>query len=243
MRSVLTLIATLATVVFNVLAAAGYLNGVTPGAISDRYPTVLTPANFAFSIWTLVYLGLIAFSIYQLVPRNLVRFRSVRSLYVVTCVLNCLWLYFWHREQIGYCLGLIAAMALVLIAIIAQFSRLDDQSGGLFTKSPIGLYAGWVMAATLVNLVIFLKYLNTDLSSAVWSAIGAAALLVAAGVAVLIRFAFRNYLFSLSIAWAATAIAVEQSGNTAIVVAASICVIVCLIMAISFVMHQKSSTT
>jgi len=242
MRSILLLVATVGTIVFNGMAAAGYVNGVTPEVISDKYPTVLTPAGYAFSIWSLIYLGLISFSIYQLLPRNLVRFRSVRSLYVITCVLNCSWIYFWHHDQLAFCLGLIFALLVTLIAILFQLHRLDDKGGALFTTTVFGIYAGWVTAATLVNFSILLKSQNLDISSTAWNVIGVAAILLAAALGVLIRFRLRNFLYPLAIAWAAAAIAVNQSGNTAIVVAGSICVIVCLLMAISFVMDQKGST-
>lgn len=243
MRSILLLVATVGTIVFNGLAAAGYVNGVTPEVISDKYPTVLTPAGYAFSIWSLIYAGLIAFSIYQMLPRNLVRFRSIRSLYVMSCVLNCSWIYFWHREQIGVCFGLIVALLVTLIVILIQFARSRDESGPVFTKGVFGLYSGWVTAATLVNFSILLKYLDLGISATVWSLLGAFFLMLAAAMAVFIRFQLRNYVYPLAVAWAATAIAVKQSGNTVIVITASICVIVCLVLAASFVMNQRSTTT
>src|SRR5688572_22486589 len=88
MRSILVLAATIGVIVFNWLAATGRLGSDT-GAISDKYPTMLTPAGYAFSIWSLIYLGIIAFSIYQMLPANLSRFRSVRSFYIFSCALNC----------------------------------------------------------------------------------------------------------------------------------------------------------
>lgn len=239
MRSVLLLVATVATIVFNGLASAGYINNVTPAVISDRYPTVVTPAGYAFSIWSLIYVGLISFSIYQLLPRNLVRFRSVRSLYVITCVLNCSWIFFWHRDEIGYCLALIGALLVTLIAILVQFRRSGEN--GIVTKGVFGLYAGWVTAASLVNAAIFLKSIDADIGPSGWQALGVGMLILTAVAAAVIRWRLKNYTYPLAIAWAATAIAVKQSGNTAIVVAASFAVIVGLVMAVSFVMEGRES--
>ncbi len=243
MRSILLLVATVGTIIFNGLAATGRVNGVTADAISDKYTTVLTPAGYAFSIWSLIYLGLIAFSIYQMLPGNLIRFRGVRSLYIISCVLNCSWIYFWHREQIGVCLGLIFALAVTLVVILVQFDRLADERGAIFTKGVFGLYSGWVTAAMLVNFVIFLRYFEVGFSNVVWSLVGVVLIILAGCLAALVRFRLRNYLYPLAIAWAVTAIAVKQSGNTAIVIAAALCVIVCLVLAASFVMNQKSTTT
>lgn len=243
MRSILVLVATIATIAFNGLAAAGYVNGVTPEVISDKYPTVLTPAGWAFTIWSVIYIGMIAFSVYQLLTDNLVRFRTVRSVYIASCLLNCTWIYFWHRDQIGVCLLLILGLLVSLIGILVLLRRPGSDVGPLFTKTPFGLYAGWVTAATLVNFAVFLKSMGVGFSSVAWNVLGVTCLALAAGLAVVVRMQIRNYLYSLAIAWAATAIAVKQSGNTSIVVSASICVIVCLVMAVSFVMHQKSTTT
>ncbi|MEO6656393.1 MAG: TspO/MBR family protein [Pyrinomonadaceae bacterium] len=243
LRSIVVLVATIATIAFNGLAAAGYINGVTPEVISDKYPTILTPAGYAFTIWSVIYLGMLAFSIYQLFPANLLKVRAVRSLYIISCVLNCAWIYFWHREQIGICLALILSLLVTLILMLVRFRRFGADGGPLFTKSVFGVYAGWVTAATLVNLVIFVKYLGVEMSSTMWNTLGVGFILIAAVLAVIARLKIQNYLYPLAIAWAATAIAVKQSGNTAIVVASSVCVIVCLVMAVSFVLDQKSTTT
>src|SRR4051794_35270801 len=108
LRSILVMLATLVTIAFNALAAVGHINNVTPAEISARYPTVFTPAGYAFSIWSLIYLCLIAFSIYQVLPSKLERFRGVRTLYIASCVLNCAWIYFWHHGYIGLCVLIIA---------------------------------------------------------------------------------------------------------------------------------------
>ncbi len=73
-RAVLVLVATLGTIVFNALAATGHINGVTPEMVSGKYPTVVTPAGYAFTIWSLIYVGLLAFSVYQLLPSQLAAF-------------------------------------------------------------------------------------------------------------------------------------------------------------------------
>ncbi|MBA3770315.1 MAG: tryptophan-rich sensory protein, partial [Blastocatellia bacterium] len=96
LRAVLVLVATAAVIIFNALAASGRLFGVDTGDVSNRYPTVITPAGYAFSIWSLIYLGLVAFSIYQLLPVQLAKFRGVRTMYLLSCVFNCAWLFAWH---------------------------------------------------------------------------------------------------------------------------------------------------
>ncbi len=243
MRAVLVIVATIATIVFNGLAATGRVNDVTPEVISDKYPTVLTPAGYAFSIWSLIYLGMAAFSIYQMLGANLLRFRPVRSLYIFSCLLNCGWIYFWHRDQIGVCLIFIFALLVTLILMLILFKRMGSQNGSLFTKVPFGIYAGWVTAASLVNFVIFLKYKDVELSNSAWSVLGVLLILCAAALAVIVRLKLKNYFFPLAIAWALTAIAVKQGGHTAIVVAAALGVVICLVTSGSVVTSLKDSTS
>ncbi|HEV8590538.1 MAG TPA: hypothetical protein VGQ55_00430, partial [Pyrinomonadaceae bacterium] len=74
-RAILVLAATLGMIAFNWLAAVGRIGGVTPEFISSSHPTPLTPAPYVFTIWSLIYLGMIAFSILQIMPAHIARFR------------------------------------------------------------------------------------------------------------------------------------------------------------------------
>ena len=247
-RSILVLAATIGVIVFNWLAATGRLGSDT-GAISDKYPTMLTPAGYAFAIWSLIYLGIVAFSIYQMLPANLSRFRNIRSFYIFSCALNCAWLYFWHREQIAVCFAVILALAINLFVICyllrdpASRSRPKSTGDTWAAKAPFGIYFGWVTAATLVNFTILLKFWNVALSPSTGTVLAVSLILLAAGLAVAVRLKLTNYFYPLAIAWALTAIAVKQSGQTAIVSAAAIGVVACLIASASFVMGLRSSTT
>jgi hypothetical protein len=243
LRSYLVLLATLGTIAFNWLAAVGRINGVTPEMVSNAYPTPITPAGYAFAIWSLIYLGLIAFSIYQLLPSNIDRFRNIRSLYILSCALNCGWIYFWHNDQIVICLAIIAALALTLFFINRQLGPLDSPSDIWIVKGTFGIYFGWVTAATLVNFAVMLAYLRVNLSPTSNSVMAAGLILLAAALGVATRAAYRNFFYPLAIAWALTAIAVKQSGHTIVVTAAAVGVIACLIASLSFVLTLNSSTS
>ncbi len=241
-RAVLVLAATVGTIAFNWIAAAGYVNGVTPAEISDKYPTVITPAGYAFSIWSLIYLGLICFSIFQLLPANLTRLRGFRSPYILSCALNCAWIFFWHSDQIAISFVIIAAMLATLIVINIKASRLESLKDSIVVKIPFGLYVGWLSAATLVNFAILLIYLKIETES-ISSLLGVILIFLAAGFGIFMRVSFSNFVAPFAVAWALTAIAVKQSGNTLIVSAAAVGVIACLIAALSFVIGLPSSNT
>ena len=67
-KQIITLLATIITLTVNGLANVLPLNGLTTGDISDRFEIYFVPAGYVFSIWGLIYLGLILYSIYQVLP-------------------------------------------------------------------------------------------------------------------------------------------------------------------------------
>jgi hypothetical protein len=242
-RSLLVIVATFGTIVFNFFAAAGKINGTTPEEISAKYETLVTPAGYAFAIWSLIYAGIIAFSVYQVLPANIAKFRNIRTFFVLSCALNCGWIYFWHHDQIFVCLVLIFLLGVSLFLINLNLRTTQTPGEYWLVKVPFGIYFGWVTAATLVNFAILLVYLKVEMTDMVWTIVSVVLILVAAGLGVLMRIRLTNYLYPLAIAWALTAIAVKQSGQTAIVVACAMGVVVSLIATLSFVVKLPSSTT
>jgi benzodiazapine receptor len=241
LQPVLVLMATVGMILFNYFAATGILGGVATNVVSDKYPTVITPAGFAFSIWSLIYTGCIAFSIYQILPRNIERFRSIRRAYILSCAANCAWLYFWSREMIVVCLGVILILLASLAFINSKLKKTETSGEYWFAKFPFGIYFGWVTVATILNATIAIVYLGVKVSDSTAVFLGAGLLLAAAALGVIVRIKLTNYFYPLAIAWALTAVAVKQSGKSLIVASAAVGVIACLIAAISFIMTMPSS--
>ena len=69
-RQILTLISIFAAFGMNVLANIAPPKDMTIGEISNELfgDILITPANYAFVIWGLIYLGLISFAVYQALP-------------------------------------------------------------------------------------------------------------------------------------------------------------------------------
>lgn len=242
LQQILVIVATVGLIVFNYLAATGQLGGVPTNYVSDKYPTRITPAGYAFAIWSLIYLGCIAFSIYQALPAQAERFRRLRTVYIMSCAANCGWLYFWHQESVLVCAGLIFILLGTLAALNIYLRKTETLGEFWLAKFPFGLYFGWVTAASILNAAIALVYLDFQVSDSLNGILGAGLLLTATALGVALRFRLNNPFYPLAIAWALTAIAVKQSGNTLIVASAAVGVIALLIAAISFVMNMSSSS-
>jgi hypothetical protein len=241
--AILVLLATVGMIVVNYLAAAGTLNGVTPAQIAERYPTAVTPANYAFSVWVLIYTGLLVFSIYQLLPTNIGKYIQIRSIYIGTCVLNSVWVYFWHHDRITLCFVIILLLCVCLF-LINRFLRTSKSPGEYWlVNGPFGIYFGWATAAMLVNFAILMVSWDLPISGSAWNIIGVAIVLFAGVLGVFMRIRLANYFYPLAIAWALTAIAIKQSANTPIVLAAAVSVVGCLIASLSFVLKLPDSNS
>lgn len=242
LKQFLVPLATLGVIAFNWLAAKGYVNNVTPEIISDRYPTFITPAGYAFAIWSLIYLGLIVFSVYQALPSQTAnpRFLKIRSIYILNCAANCFWIYLWHHDAVALSLSLM----LVLLATLAYINKVLQSAGGAeswLARVPFGIYFGWVTVATILNATIALVALGIDLSRSATNVAAAFLLIFAALLGVVIRLKMKSAAYALTVAWALTAIAVKQSGATVIVAGCAAGVIALLIAAIYPITQIKNS--
>lgn len=241
LKPILVIAATIGTIVVNWMAAKGYINNVTPAIISAKYPTFLTPAGYAFAIWGLIYLGLIAFSIYQALPKNAERFRNIRTIYILSCVANCAWIYFWHHEMILVCLAVIFVLLGTLVFINLNLRGGDSAAENWLARVPFGIYFGWVTIAAILNFTVALVYLNVKFSDSATVIIATILIALITLLGIVIRLKLKIYVYPLPIAWALTAIALAQSGKTPIVVATAFGTIFSLVAALSFVMDMKSS--
>ena len=67
-RQLATIAAFVVTLALNGAANALPLNGQTTASISDRLPTLVTPAGYVFAIWAVIYLLQLAFTVHQARP-------------------------------------------------------------------------------------------------------------------------------------------------------------------------------
>lgn len=231
---VLSVAAFICVLAFNYLAATGLLNDTDTGAISDRYSTQITPAGYAFSIWSLIYLGLLLFVIYQALPSNREKplLVPIRMPFILNCAANCGWLVAWHYDLIPLSVVLMFTILGTLAYICVKLPGAQSVKDVLLVRAPFNLYFGWVTVAAIVNTSILLVYLGAEAESSFGSYSGAALILIAAVIGVFVRFRLNAFSYAMAIAWGLTAIAVKQSGDTPVVVAAAIAVIVLLFAAL-----------
>ncbi len=214
----LTLLAILGTFTVNVWSNLSPINGETIGEISNtQFAGVqIVPANYAFAIWGVIYLGLIAFGLYQLLPaqQNHVGIRQARPLLIVACVAQAVWVILFLYRQ--FWLSVLAMLA-ILLPLILLYLRLQiaspvNRAEKWLVQMPFSIYLGWISVATIVNVALALysqDWNGGGLSAEIWTVI---LMLTAATVGGLINIRRQDAAYPLVIVWALLAIAVKQAG-------------------------------
>lgn len=206
------------------------------GSQSDSVRTLITPAGWAFSIWGMLYIGSIAFAIYQALPTQggnalLARIRWPAA---GAFLGNALWAAYTQIFGLTAISSLIIVFTLVcLLSIYRCFASWPNRFRGgerWFVVLPLSALAAWLTAATIVNIAASLRYHGVEAGDAA-PAISAAIIAVGGVIAsaALLRSG-GNPPYALVFLWALAAIFAaggQASSLIAVVtVAAAVLVIV-----------------
>ena len=230
-RQITVILSVAATIVINILANALPLNGLNTGEISDRFQVFFVPAGYVFSIWGLIYIGLIAYAVFQALPsqRENPRLRSTGYLVALSGLANIAWIFLWHYEQFTWTL---IAMFTLLALLIVIYLRLGIGKTTVSTAEtwtvqiPFSIYMGWITVATAANITDVLYFLNWNgfgISSEVWFLVVLAAVILISGLISLTR---RDIAYNLVILWALVGIAVKHSSVTLIMVTSLVAAVI-----------------
>lgn len=227
-RQVLTVLAILGSFIVNALSNLRPLNGQSIGEISNtQFANVLvTPANYAFVIWGVIYLGLICFCVYQfLLPRQQhPNLNAVSYLVVLASVAQAVWVYLFLERLFAWSVLAMLAILLCLIGAYGQlgYDRSPTPQDRWLLRVPLSTYLGWISVATIVNVALALYNAGWNgwgLSAEVWTVL---MLIVSTGIGITLLLKRRDIAFALVMVWAFIAITVKRSTIPAIALSAII---------------------
>jgi len=221
LRQILVVIAVAITIFVNYLATALPLNGRDTGAISDSFPVRFTPAGYVFSIWGVIYLGLIAYAIYQALPgqRANPRLRAIFGPFMLSSIANSSWIFTWHYGL--YPLSVLVIL-LLLGSLITLYARLYPSFATVTnaerwtTHIPFRIYLGWATVATIANVTILLYDLGwrgAPLTAELWAVI---LLVIGSAIGLFFALRLRDAAYTLVLVWAFVGIYVKQSDATVV---------------------------
>lgn len=217
-RQLITILITLLTITLNVLANALPFNGQGTGEISDRFSILFVPAGYVFSIWGLIYIGMILFTVYQALnsQRESSLIDKIVPAYWIANIANAVWLFLWHWEY--FPLTLLAMLTILgsLITLYLQFGKTRSpltSSEVWLVKVPFSIYLGWISVATIANfsqVLFFAGWNGFGLSPVIWTVI---MLAVAAALGILMLMREKDYAYAAVLVWAFIGIASKQADN------------------------------
>jgi len=231
-HQIITVLATLVTITINALANILPLNGLETGVISDKFEIFFVPAGYVFSIWGLIYLALLAYTVYQALPAQAENpiLREIAPLYWAGSFANSVWIFLWHYEVFSITLIAMVAILITLILISQKLVGADGLEKWLI-RLPFSIYLGWISVATIANVSqnLFLYSWNGwGLSGQVWAVI---MLAVASLLGLLKTWRENDTPYVLVLVWAFVGITVSQA-DTALVVNAAWASVFFLIIAV-----------
>ncbi len=205
---------------WNYWAGSGKAFGKTIGEISRRLDTSFTPADYAFGIWGLIYVSLLAQAGFHL-KRAFFDFGTKRSRteallelgprMLIAQILCGAWLFAWLSEAFLLSLIVMAGLFTVLLSIVVAWNmeRWDAPAKIIaFEWWPICFYSGWIAVALLANLGAYLASRGHAFVLEAWWAILLAVILTVGNVVAILLRNMRE--FSSVAMWALVAVAMRH---------------------------------
>lgn len=184
------------------------------------FPTKITPAGFAFSIWSVIYV-LVLISILYMIYKN--KDESVSEVthkigwwFNLSALANILWTISFSYLKLPLSTLLIAVLMISLAVIIGNLSKMDYKVNPIFPLT-YGIYTGWVMIATVVNIAATLVQFGWNrfgLSEVIWAN---TILIVAILIVLYLTSKTSNVVVPIPVAWAYFAIYKAENSTLALV--------------------------
>ena len=208
----------IAVVVVNMLAVLLPINGVRPQDVSDAYANLFAPAGITFSIWSVIYVLLTLFILYQLGVfkgkngYSLDAIRRIGPFFILSSAANVAWIFAWHYNNIPLSLVL---MAVILVTLIMSYLRI--RSAPLSGKEkwlvllPFSVYFGWITIATIANVTALLISLGIDgfsTSAVVWTIV---ILIIGLVIGASVVLKYKDIAYGIVLAWAYLGILIKHT--------------------------------
>jgi benzodiazapine receptor len=196
----------------NYLSATGRINHISAGGVSGLHPTYFTPAGFTFSIWGIIYLFNILFIIYALIKHFTGQpdypSEKIISLYLLSCLVNIVWIFAWHYQDLIFAMILMLIFLFILILLYLEVTSRSRRTVFEYfaTVTPVSLYLSWIVVAAVANGAVTLASLQWNgfgIGGQYWASI---MICIAGIINILILIRKKDIFFNLVFLWAVTGI-------------------------------------
>ena len=191
--------------------------GLSAQEFSETGDTTLRAAGYAFAIWGPIYLGLIAYAIWQALPRRAnerllseVGWPSVLAIagcgaWIAASALNARW------TSVAIITGSAAVLTGALLTVSAP--RRARPADVALVLTPLDALAGWLTVASALNLITVLTALGF-VTGSIRVGVGVAGVLATAAVAVMVTVRLRRLAYPAAVTWGLVGVWVAMREGT-----------------------------
>lgn len=238
---VMNAVSYIADLVVNILAQAKMLGMFTTEEISNKYINLFTPSGYTFSIWSLIYLLLGAYIIYQFITNDKSIVYFLAPYIFAVNILNIVWILCWHFST-----PLISLIAILLLMIFLCLIVNELRHEKLLPKTTFTIYYAWITVATISSIFVFLTTLTTERYDSVWFVILTDVALAIVGLLMVIKGRNENFGYILTLLWATIGVFIRQitefkAAYPSIVIISLVVIFVGFAQAMFMLVKRKSS--
>lgn len=242
LRQWTNLIAIIAAFVTNILANIVPIQGLSIGEISQTFfaDVLIIPANYAFAIWGLIYLGLISLGIYQFLPsqKEDPQSRQIGYFLAISSIAQIFWVIVFQLRWFVLSAIVMLIILLPLIFLYLRVENLTSQKKKWFIKIPVSIYLAWISVATIVNIALALNFIGWQgwrLTPIVWTII---MMIIATVLALIISWQKKDIAYGGVLIWSLMAIAIRHLDKLMIATSA---ILLMMILVFSIIYNYRKS--
>jgi len=218
MLAVVNAVSVVLVIYVNYYSQVVSINGNNVGELSARYDNLFTPAGYAFSIWGIIFLGLIAYALHQLITvfgksDSQIVVQQTGYWFALANVGNATWVIVWLYEltALSVIVMSVILVSLLMVVVRTKMKQIKVKRGILLLNwLPVIIYTGWISVAIIANTSAYLSKIGWEggfLSEVQWTF---AMIVIAALVNVFMVLKKNMWEFGLVGIWALMAIYMRQ---------------------------------
>jgi len=203
-------------VALNAYCGLNKINGEDNASVSARYDTYITPAGYAFAIWSVIFLlqgFLVLHALLRDDPALTDRYLGAWSLLMVA---GGLWsipfVFFWLKTSLLIMFIILGCLLVLYLETYPNYAHAFPELSARFwcAKAAVSLHLGWISVATIANVAIVCTDMGWNKSSEYAVTAALVMLSVAAALAFAGLLRRNDIVFASVFIWALVAIRAHQ---------------------------------